>query len=46
MAEDDESVVSTLVVEPDPETSSPRILIIPRFSVGAPPDGDGITGPG
>jgi hypothetical protein len=38
MAEDDESIVSTLVVELDPETSSPRNLIIPRLSVGAPPD--------
>jgi hypothetical protein len=38
MAEDEESIVSTLVVELDPETSSPRNLIIPRLSVGAPPD--------
>ena len=46
MAEDDEAVVSTLVVELDPETSSPRNLIIPRLSVGTPPDGDGTTEPG
>jgi len=46
MAEDDESVVSTLVVELDPETSSPRNLIIPRLSVGTPPVGGGITGLG
>lgn len=46
MAEDDESVVSMLVVELDPETSSPRNLITPRLSVGTPPDGDGTTGPG
>ena len=46
MAEDDESVVSTLVVELDPETRRPRNLIIPRVSVGTPPDGDGTTGPG
>ena len=46
MAEDDESVVSTLVVELDPEISSPRNLIILRLSVGTPPDGDGIIGPG
>ena len=45
MAEDDETVVSTLVVELDPETSSPRNLIIPRLSVGTPLDGDGTTGP-
>jgi hypothetical protein len=46
MAEDDECVVSALVVELDPETRSPRNLIIPRFSVGAPSDRDGTTGPG
>ena len=41
MAEEDESVVSTLIVELDPETVSPRNLIIPRHSVGTPPDRDG-----
>ena len=44
MAEDDESVVSTPVVELDPETSIPRNLIIPRLSVGTPFDEDGTTG--
>jgi hypothetical protein len=46
MAEDDESVVSTLVVELDLETSSTRNLIIPRLSVGTPADGGETTGPG
>lgn len=45
MADDDEAVVSTLVVELDPETSSPRNLITPRLSVGTPAEGDGTTGP-
>ena len=46
MTEDDEPVVSTLVVELDPETSSPRNLITPRLSDGTPPDGSGTTEPG
>jgi len=43
---DDEPVVSRLIVELDPVTSNPRNLIIPQLSVGTPPDGDEITGPG
>ena len=46
MTEDGDSIVSTLVVELDPETSIPKNLIIPRLSVGTHPDGDGTTGPG
>ena len=45
MAENDVPVVSALVVELDPETSSPRNLIIRRLSVGT-PDGSGTIGPG